>query len=219
MIKKNSPLIGFLGGTFDPIHFGHLRLALVLYQALQLREIRFIPCQQPVLKDRAKTSATHRLAMLKLAIAKQRGFVVDDRELQRTTPSYTFDTLRSLREELGQKSSICWIIGSDAFSDFTRWYRWQEILKLAHLIIVHRPGFQIPKTGPVAEMLQQNQIDHPQGLTIQSAGCLLLHPFPALEIASRDIRHQLNHQLSPRYLLPDTVLRYIKQHQLYTQSI
>ena len=134
-------LSGLLGGTFNPIHFGHLRMAQDLAEALHLEEVRFIPSANPPHKTTPEISAQVRAEMVKIAIADNPIFKCDERELNRTGASYTIDTLISLREELDDQAALCWILGSDAFIKFNTWHRWQEILNYCHIILVQRPNF------------------------------------------------------------------------------
>lgn len=134
-------MIGILGGTFDPIHFGHLRTALDVVEDLNLQQLRFIPCGEPPHRDQPHASPAQRLAMVQLAIASESRFMVDAREIQRGGPSYMVETLESLRQELGEQQSLGLIVGLDAFAALDSWYRWQDLIDLAHLIIMTRPGW------------------------------------------------------------------------------
>ena len=139
-------MIGVLGGTFDPIHFGHLRPALDCLEALGLSELRFIPLKVAVHRPQPQAPAALRLAMLEAAIADQPGFRVYTRELERPGGSFSYDTLRSLREELGDAVPICLLVGADAFRGFPDWHRPRAILDLAHLVVMRRPGTTDPLT-------------------------------------------------------------------------
>jgi len=141
--------IGLFGGTFDPIHFGHLRTALELRDHLQLAEVRFTPCGCPPHGKTPTAPAALRLEMVKCAIAGQPGFVVDERELNRAGPSYTIDTLESLRGESASRS-LGLMIGMDAFVDIGSWHRNEDILRTAHIIVAHRPGAPLPESGPAS---------------------------------------------------------------------
>ena len=132
--------IGLLGGTFNPIHFGHLRMAQELVEALNLTEVRFIPSANPPHKNQPSVSAKERAAMVQLAVANNPLFKLDTRELNRDGASYTIDTLISLREELGNNVALCLVMGSDAFAKLNTWHRWQELLKYCHIILVQRPS-------------------------------------------------------------------------------
>jgi nicotinate-nucleotide adenylyltransferase len=132
-------MIGIYGGTFDPVHFGHLRTALEVREALGLDEVRFTPCRQPPHRV-AVASPEAREKMLELALAKEAGFVLDRRELDRPGPSYMIDTLAALRAEWGADASLCLILGRDAFLGLPSWRRWNELTGLAHLVVMTRPG-------------------------------------------------------------------------------
>ena len=138
-------MIGVFGGTFDPIHYGHLRAALDVHQALALGELRFLPLNVPVHREQPRASAAQRRAMVEAAIAGEPGFRVDDRELVRAGRSYSVDTLTSLRDELGDTRPICLLVGGDAFNGFFDWHRPRDILELAHLVVMQRPGAPIQR--------------------------------------------------------------------------
>jgi len=209
--------IGILGGTFDPIHFGHLRTALELYQAHELAEVRLIPCYQPVHRKFPVASPEHRLAMVRTAIADETALKVDNCEIQRKGPSYTIDTLEILREKLPH-TPLCLIMGIDALLGFPSWHRWEDILKSAHLLIAHRPQYHLPQTGIVADLLKQRLKHHSSALHECLVGNIVLHPVTPLEISATDIRKQIAAGRNPRYLLPDAVYQYIEQHGVYSIS-
>ena len=209
--------IGLLGGTFDPIHFGHLGMAQELAQALALDTVKFIPAAVPPLKSQPSASAADRCAMVQLAIANNPDFQLDDRELKRTGPSYTVDTLRSLRSELGEQDSLVLFIGSDAFSQFNRWHQWQEIIRLCHIALVARPDSEV-STGLDPELvtfLQDHYTENAMDMQSETAGLITMQAITPLTISSSAIREQLTKQQSARYLTPDCVLDYIAQHGLY----
>lgn len=212
------PAIGILGGTFNPIHFGHLRMAQELADALDLDTVHFIPAANPPHKDAPNISAEQRAAMVKLAIANNDSFVFDDRELHRAGASYTLDTLLSLREELGEKASITLFMGSDAFTKFDTWHRWQEIIQHCHIALVQRPqlrGHEHKLSKPLETFLHNHYSENSDDLHQQAAGFITMRQITALDISSTAIRHALQHGDSVRYLMPDNVIEYIQQHQLY----
>ena len=209
--------IGILGGTFDPIHFGHLRTALELYQALELAEVRLIPCFQPVHRKLPVASPKHRLAMVQAAIADEPALKVDDCEIQRKGPSYTIDTLEALHKKLPD-TPLCLIMGIDALLGFPSWHRWEDILTLAHLVVAHRPQYQLPQTGIVAQLLKQRLKHNFSALHECMAGNIILHPVTALDISATDIRKQIAMDRNPRYLLPSSVYQYIEKHGVYSIS-
>jgi len=207
-------MIGIFGGTFDPVHYGHLRTALELSQQLNLKEVRFIPCQKPVLNKISKASAEQRLAMLKLAINNQPNFVIDERELKRDTPSYTIDTLISLRAE-NKNEPLGLIIGSDTLVALDKWHRWQELIQYAHLILVTRPDFIFPSEGIIANFIAQHQITDSDLLHQKTNGYLFVTRTTQLNISATAIRKEITDGRSPRYLLPESVFNYIQQEKLY----
>lgn len=206
--------IGILGGTFDPIHFGHLRLGLELYQSCQLAKVHIVPCQQPVHREAPAASPAQRLAMIELAIANEPAFVTDPCEIQRTTPSYTVNTLEELRQKHAN-TPLCLLLGVDAFLDFLNWHRPNDILSLAHVIVAHRPQYQLPTKGPIADLLAVHQQGDISYMHQNQAGGILLRSITALEISATDIRQQISSGRDPRYLLPDSVYDYIKEHSIY----
>jgi len=204
-------MIGIYGGTFDPVHFGHLRTALEVKEMLQLDEVRLIPCSQPPHRDQPSTPATMRLQMLQLAIAGQTGLQVDDRELSRPGYSYMVDTLRSLRQELAGRTLLL-LMGVDAFNGLTSWHRWQQLFDYAHIMVMTRPGYPLPELD---SFMMARQIQSIEPLRRQSAGYLYFQPVIQLDISASKIRHQIAQQLSVDFLLPEPVIQFIKQHNLY----
>lgn len=208
-------VIALLGGTFDPVHHGHLRSAVELRQQLVLDEVHLVPCHQTPHREQPGRSSEQRLQMLQLAVQDEPGLKVDDRELYFDQRSYTVLTLQSLRQERGADAAICWVMGVDAFAHFTRWHRWQEILQLANLIVMTRPGFELDPVSEEAALWQARQCA-PEQLPESPAGRIIPVHLPSqLEISATYIRQQLAAGASVRYLMPDTVLDYIRQHRLY----
>lgn len=209
----NRP-IGVLGGTFDPIHHGHLRPALELLEALGLAELRLIPCRIPAHRGTPGASAGQRAAMVELAIAGQPGFVLDRRELEREGPSYMVDTLGSLRREFPD-NPLCLILGQDAFAALDTWHRWREIPTLAHLLVLARPGFDVEASAPVASLLETHRLRDATALGDSPAGGILFHPVSQLAISATAIRENLGAGRSVRYLLPEPVRQFIHNQGLY----
>ncbi len=209
-------MIGILGGTFDPIHFGHLRTALDVMQAVGLEQVRFIPLHRAVHRGQPETAVSLRLQMVQAAIAGQPGFVADDRELRRAGDSYTIDTLTSLRRDYPQ-SPLCLLLGMDAFNGFADWRQPEAILRLAHLIVMHRPGITEPTDSGAREILSVHRCDQAQALKQQAAGLIHLQTVTQLEISSTQIRSLIESGRSPRYLLPDDVLQLIEINRLYRE--
>jgi len=206
-------MIGVFGGTFDPIHFGHLRTALELYQDLGLSELRLIPCRQPPHRDTPQAHAVQRLAMLSSAVHGQPGLVVDERELRREGPSYTVLTLRELREAFPD-TPLCMIVGKDAFAGLSKWWRWREILELSHIVIVERRG-AVAVTGELADVLAERRAASVAELAAHTAGRIITWRVTPLDISATRIRDMIGRGLSPRYLLPDGVLAIIENQAIY----
>ena len=216
----SNQAIGIFGGTFDPIHFGHLRLAQELGSGLKLGEVRFIPTGRPPHRNPPAVSSAQRLEMVRLAIAGNPLFALDPREIFKEQPCYTVDTLTELRGELGYEQPLCLLMGSDAFLGLTTWHRWQELFGLAHIIVAHRPGFpRIAWADSVPDALKQELRrrlqDSPEGVHEAPAGLVIAQPITALAISATFVRNGLQSGVSPRYLLPDAVLEYIEANRLY----
>ena len=214
------PAIGILGGTFNPIHVGHLRMAEELAESLGLNEVRFIPAANPPHKTAPLVTAEHRAAMVQLAISDNPKFKFDDRELHRTGASYTIDTLLSLRDELSARTSITLFMGNEAFTKFNTWHRWQEILTQCHICLVARPHNALQKPENLSKLLetylQQHYTENSEDLLTESCGLITMQKTTALDISSTAIRDALNSRHSVRYLVSDSVLEYIDRHQLYS---
>lgn len=209
--------MGVFGGTFDPIHYGHLRTAFEMLQALRFDEVRFMPCGNPPHRATPHAAAELRLKMVQVATQGQRGFVVDDRELQRDGPSYSVDTLSALRVEFPLRP-IALIIGMDAFLGLHKWYQWREILQLAHIVVAHRPGWRAPDMGPLGELLTDRGTHRIGDLHQASAGFIYIHDVTQLEISSTEIRELVAAGRDPRFLMPDSVREVIAQSGCYAAA-
>ena len=208
-------MIGIFGGTFDPVHIGHLRPVLEVLEDLALDEIRLLPCHVPPHRAAPVANPVQRLAMLEAAIQGEPGLKVDDRELRRAGPSYTVDTLTSLRAELGN-TPLCLLLGMDAFTGLNTWHRWRELITLAHIIVMHRPGAPPPAQGDVAALLAEHRTDHIALPRARAAGHILLKEVTQLDISATHIRTLIKEGKSARYLLPDGVLDIIKIERVYS---
>jgi len=211
--------IGIFGGTFDPIHYGHLRMAEELADSLALDIVRFIPAGQPPHRASPRTEAKHRLEMTRLAIAGNPRFLLDEREVREPRASFTFDTLTSLRQELGADQPLWLLMGTDAFLGLPTWKEWRQLFSLAHIAVAHRPGYKLTQSDmlpdPLRRELEQRRCDTPPAAP---SGSIFLKPVTALDISATAIRQHLSSGTSARYLLPDPVLDHIQQHHLYTAS-
>ncbi len=207
-------LIGVFGGTFDPIHYGHLRTAFEMLQALRFEEVRFITCGSPPHRSESIAHADLRLEMVRVAINGQAGFVIDDRELQRDGPSYSVDTLAALREEFPNQS-LGLIIGMDAFLGLPKWHHWRKILQLAHIVVAHRPGWRAPDMGPLGDALAERGTHRVNDLHQTISGHIYIHDVTQLEISSREIRELISLGRDARFLIPDGVRELIEQSGCY----
>jgi len=206
--------VGIFGGTFDPIHFGHLRTAFELLHALRLAEVRLVPAGNPPHRGTPLCDAQHRLDMVRAAIADQPGLVVDDREVRREGPSYTVLTLRELRNEAPGRP-ICLLLGMDAFLGLPQWHEWQSVFDLAHVVVAHRPGWTAPAAGTLGELLAARGTRRVEDLHEAVAGRIHVRPVTQLEISSTDLRDLIVAGQDPRYLLPDPVRALIRDTGCY----
>lgn len=206
--------IGVFGGTFDPIHYGHLRTAFEMLQALNFDQVRFIPCGDPPHRGMTFANAGLRFRMVEAAIAGQAGFVSDDRELRREGPSYSVDTLVELRREFPARS-VGLIVGMDAFLKLPDWHRWDEILDLAHIVVAHRPGWRAPDIGPLGELIAEYGTHRVDDLHNTTHGRIHIHAVTQLEIASTEIRELVAAGRDPRFLMPDAVRDVIEETGVY----
>ena len=206
--------IGIFGGTFDPVHIGHLRLALELKQQLGLDEMRLVPCQKPPHRDAPQASSIQRAEMLSIALEGCPELQLDTRELRRDKPSYTYDTLLELRAELGEEVSLVLCMGEDAFAGLSTWYCWQELIHLAHMVVISRPGWNLVEFGEVRDFLHKHQRDA-NVLDYARAEAVVLQSLRLLPISATEIRAQIHAGKSAQFLMPEGVWKYITQHNLY----
>lgn len=207
--------LGLFGGTFDPIHTGHLRLAEEAREALGLGGVRFIPAGTPPHRDTPQTPAGHRLAMVCSAIADNPAFSCDDGEVRSSGRSYTVLTLERLRAEHGSRPLVL-LLGADAFAGLPAWHRWQEILQLAHIAVATRPGHTLDALPAALQRALDGQPGrNPETLRATPAGAVVHFDMTPLAISATEIRTLLRNGRSPRYLLPDSVVDYIAAHSLY----
>jgi len=206
-------MIGIFGGTFNPIHYGHLRPALEVLQAHPLEQIRFIPLNIAVHRQQPKIDIKYRLEMLEAAVINQASFIIDKRELMINKPSYTIDTLKNLHQEFSNQS-FCLIIGMDSFLSFAQWQAPEKILKLAHLMVMSRPDYLLTKKNPYFKRITKNK----KNLETQPAGKIFIQPVTPLAISSSQIRQLIQNNQSLDYLLPPRCIEIIKANQLYQNN-
>ena len=208
-------MIGVFGGTFDPIHYGHLRIALDSVQELKLEQVRFIPCGDPPHRNKPVATALQRLSMVRAAIRGQQKFIADDREIRRGGVSYMVDTLDSLSKDYPDKS-FCLMIGTDAFNGLREWHQYKEIFNLANIVIMQRPYLE-GKSALNSELykeIEKRIVDKDQ-LAHKKNGAVCFVPVTQLEISASRIRTLWNEGKDIQFFLPDEVISIIRQQQIY----
>lgn len=209
--------IGVLGGTFDPVHIGHLRGALEVAETLALDELRLTPSARPPHRDTPQVSAQDRLAMVECAVAGVAPLVVDARELQRDKPSYTIDTLELMRAELAAQDQVFLLLGWDAFCGLPTWHRWEELLQHCHILVLQRPDADSEPPDALRNLLAARSVSDPLALNGPSGQIAFVWQTP-LAVSATQIRQLLASGKSVRFLVPDAVLAYIDAHGLYRAS-
>jgi len=215
--------IGILGGTFDPIHYGHLRLAQEVADKLRLAEVRFLPSGTPPHRSSPGAPAADRLAMVQLAVTGNSLFTVDPRETLRAGPGYTVDTLMAMRAETGPAQSLVLMLGADAFLELATWSRWHQLFELAHVAVAYRPGFPVDTwqsrmPQPLAAEYNKRLMRQPLGIHTAPAGGIVVVPIAALDISATLIRDSMRAGANPRYLLPEQIIKYIQDNDLYNDN-
>ncbi len=205
-------MIGIYGGTFNPVHYGHLRTAIDIYERLALDELRLLPCALPAHRGIPEASAKMRLDMLQRAIKNHPQLCIDDRELKRTGVSYMVDTLASIRAEIGQKTALLLVIGSDAFNNLSTWHQWQKLFDYAHIGVMIRPMIS-PRS--LNDFYRQRQVSDIHSLKSVASGKIYFQQVTQLDISATSIRQMLAEHKNPSFLLPESVIEYIQAHQLY----
>lgn len=207
--------IAILGGTFDPVHNGHIQTSLVIQKHFHFDSYRFLPCKVPALKPPTLATTVQRLAMLQIAIKPYDFFEIDLREIIRSSPSYTVDTLKSLRDE-HKTAAIILIIGHDALLSLPQWYHWEEIITLANLLVINRSHFKNqPLTEPILSFVRKHKVEDKESFLKQTAGALYEFDAGDYPISSTAIRAELKQQQSVTTQLPQEVYNYIRQMGLY----
>lgn len=206
--------VGVLGGTFDPVHIGHLRSALEVAEVLALDELRLMPNARPPHRDTPQVSALDRLAMVEQAVRGVPLLTVDARELSRDKPSYTIETLELMRAELAAEDQLFLLVGWDAFCGLPSWHRWDELLKHCHILVLQRPDADVEPPDALRNLLAARSVSDPQAL-VGPAGQIAFVWQTPLAVSATQIRQLLANGKSVRFLVPDAVLAYIEAHGLY----
>jgi nicotinate-nucleotide adenylyltransferase len=206
-MKRSGTLagvIGIFGGTFDPVHIGHLRTAYELRQRLAIDRIHFIPAAVPPHRPQPVASAELRVAMLEAALADDDSAIVDRRELEREGPSYTVDTAASLRAGYPQHA-LCLLLGMDAFLGLTTWHEWEGLLTLVNIVVARRPGAELPDSGRLGGLLAERRVSDPVAADWDLAGQVIVQDVTQLEVAATDLRASIGAGVAPKFLVPDAV--------------
>lgn len=215
-MQQHKTPTGLLGGTFDPIHNGHLHIANYVMQALDLKVMQFIPNRQVPKKHKAFANEQHRIAMLRLALSNHQSFIVNDIEFSRPAPSYMFDTLTTLRS-LVPTLPLCLILGADAFDGLNHWFRWQDLLDLVHLVIINRPDYPIPSSDWQKELLAKHLTHKKEDLHAAPSGKIIMLKAQPIAISSTGIREKIKAGEDASEYMPKKVWNYIQQHKLYAK--
>ena len=216
MSRRDSP-VGIFGGTFDPVHFGHLRLAQEIAEHCGMSEVRIVPAGIPPHRNQPHCAASHRLEMVRIAIRGNPLFFADPLEVEKQTPCYSVESLECFRETHGRDRPLCLMVGADAFLGLHTWHRWREIFGLAHVVMARRPGFDIHRAmhAELGEEFKNRLASGPEALRAAPCGMILPVDITLLDISSSKIRTCLGEGRSARYLVPDGVLRHIETQILY----
>jgi len=207
-----QPRIGLFGGTFDPVHYGHLRTALELAEHYALDTLFLLPNHRPQHRDAPQASTEQRIQMLAKAVHDVPRLALDTREAQRDRPTYTFDTLAAVRAE-NPSATLLFFMGVDAFSEFDQWHRWEDILTLANLVVIDRPNARLSSFAD--ELIVRQSKRHGEVITSGVAGVIERREVTQLDISATAIRYQVAQRANIRFLLPDTVREYILDNKLY----
>ncbi|MGO3344070.1 MAG: nicotinate-nucleotide adenylyltransferase [Marinomonas sp.] len=222
-IKKEKVLqssgLAIMGGTFDPIHNGHLRAAVEILDRFNFKALKLIPCFQPVHKGEPSVTAAQRLNMVEMAISSDDRLSVDSREITRKGPSYTIDTLKDIRAEIGPDEPLIMVLGMDSFLSISTWGDWRDLINYAHILVVSRPGWEPDLISELQAFCKNYRAASSHELQCAPSGSIWLETLPSLEISSSMIRNLSNKQESIAYLLPEPVQTYIIQNKLYQDIV
>lgn len=218
-MRDNRKMLAVFGGTFNPVHFGHINSAKDLMTALPIDELRMIPCHWPTHRVMPDVSSSHRAEMLALAVNGLRSTIVDLREIERQGPSYTYDTLRELQREHHDASSadllLYLVVGGDAFTQLNTWHKWRDILALANVIVLTRPGHDLPRGGVMAAVLNERLVEDREDFLSCESGAIYSIALKQWSISATQIRESISRGILPVKLMPKVVAEYIREHDLY----
>lgn len=210
--------IGILGGTFDPIHIGHLHLAKSILSSLDFQAIHFVPCYSPVHRPPPIASAKDRFEMVKLAVSEEKGLVADATEIKRQGPSYMIDTLKTLKAQFPD-TPLALVLSNDAFQYFLTWKDWQDYLNIGHIVIVNRPNYSFEDNPKLVTFVNAHHTQSQEALHSRLAGAIMLKLIEPSPLSATDIREQLANTKQPEQFVSQPVWHYIKEHNLYGVSL
>ena len=220
MSNSGSPLVGIFGGTFDPIHYGHLRVAEEIVETVGLQKMYFVPAGMPRLRHSPVASSQHRVEIVRLAIQKNPDFVLDEREIYRDGVSYSIDTVREFKQEFGEEVRLCFILGADAFIKLPEWNNWKELFNLCHFIVSTRPGYTLTLikellSKELREECSQRWVSNTESLKKDTSGLIFIASTTMLDISATSIRAHIAAGRSVRHLVPSVTVNYISENKLY----
>ena len=220
MSNSGSPLVGIFGGTFDPIHYGHLRVAEEIVETVGLQKMYFVPAGMPRLRYSPVASSQHRVEIVRLAIQKNPDFVLDEREIYRDGVSYSIDTVREFKQEFGEEVRLCFILGADAFIKLPEWNNWKELFNLCHFIVSTRPGYTLTLikellSKELREECSQRWVSNTESLRKDTSGLIFIASTTMLDISATSIRAHIAVGRSVRHLVPSVTVNYISENKLY----
>ena len=220
MSNSGAPLVGIFGGTFDPIHYGHLRVAEEIVETVGLQTMYFVPAGMPRLRHSPVASSQHRVEIVRLAIQKNPDFVLDEREIYRDGVSYSIDTVREFKQEFGEEVRLCFILGADAFIKLPEWNNWKELFNLCHFIVSTRPGYSLTLikellSKELREECSQRWVSNTESLRKDTSGLIFIASTTMLDISATSIRAHIAAGRSVRHLVPSVTVNYISENKLY----
>ena len=220
MSNSGAPLVGIFGGTFDPIHYGHLRIAEEIVKTVGLQKLYFVPAGMPRLRHSPVASPQHRVEIVRLAIQKNPDFVLDEREINRGGVSYSIDTVREFKQEFGEEIRLCFVLGADAFINLPEWNNWKELFNLCHFIVSTRPGYTFTLikellSKELREECSQRWVSNTKSLRKETSGLIFIASTTMLDISATSIRAHIADGRSVRHLVPSVTVNYISENKLY----
>jgi nicotinate-nucleotide adenylyltransferase len=220
MSNSGSPLVGIFGGTFDPIHYGHLRVAEEIVETVGLQKMYFVPAGMPRLRHSPVASPQHRVEIVRLAIQKNPDFVLDGREIYRDGVSYSIDTVREFKQEFGEEIRLCLVLGADAFIKLPEWNNWKELFNLCHFIVSTRPGYTFTLikellSKELREECSQRWVSNTETLKKETSGLIFIASTTMLDISATSIRAHIAVGRNVRHLVPSVTVNYISKNKLY----